>query len=77
MKTHVKTVKLKYIGLLYNVHVFTVQSTMQKCRWYSKFQVYSYSTTLGAAIKFKTIQRDNCKPVYSGLLYCVHFFTCD
>ena len=26
---------------------------MQKCRWYSKFQVYSYSTVLGAAIKCK------------------------
>ena len=57
VKTHVKTVKLNYSGLLYHVHLFAIHSTMQKCKWYNNplyvFQVYSYFTALGAAIQFK------------------------
>ena len=56
VKTHVKIVNLKYSGLLYHAKLFTIQSTMPKCRWYSKstvFQVYSFSTALEAAIKCK------------------------
>ena len=33
---HVKTVSLKYSGLLYHAQIFAIQSTMQNCRWYSK-----------------------------------------
>ena len=36
-----------------------------------------FSPALRAAIKCKKSQWDNCKPNYSGLLYCVHFFPCD
>ena len=80
VKTHVKTVKLNYSGLLYHGQAFAIHSTMQKCRWYNKplqwtvFQVYIYSTAFGAIIKCKKIQWDNCKLDYSGLLYCIHFF---
>ena len=43
VKTHVKTVNLKYSGLLYHAQLFTIQSTMPKCRWYSKSLYFRFT----------------------------------
>lgn len=36
VKTHVKTVKLNYSGLLHYGQVFAIHITMQNRRWYNK-----------------------------------------
>ena len=78
VKTHVKTVKLNYSGLLYHIQVFAIQSTMQKCRWYNnplyfKFAVLSLHLEQQPNVKSTM---ENCKLDYSGLLYFVNLFPC-
>ena len=56
VKTHVKTVKLNYSGLLYHVQVFSIHSTIQKCRWYNnplyfKFTVSYFTATWSSNVK--------------------------
>ena len=79
VKTYVKTVKLNYSGLLYHVQLFAIHSTMQKCKWYNNplyvFQVSSYFTALGAAIKCKKysgITVNLITVVYCTLYTCFH-----
>ena len=45
VKTHVKTVKLNFSGLLYHGQVFAIHITTQKCRWYNK-PLYFKSTVI-------------------------------
>ena len=59
------------MGLLYHVQLFTIQSTMLKCRWYSKSLYFRFTV-----VPLHLEQLLNVKKKYSGLLYCVHFFPC-
>ena len=43
VKTHVKTVKLNYSGLLYNEGVFAIHCTVQECRWHNKLLYFKFT----------------------------------